>query len=137
MNKKQLILAGIAACALFFSAFYLMRSPESPEKTAERFTENLFKVAPPSLDRAAIKNTIDQLSDNAKGQIKSLADIASFSAVQKLPDRGFKTVHVDKNENKAIVSMRWDYSGGAVIKEFFMVFENGVWKIDLIKNSKI
>ncbi|MFA5103695.1 MAG: hypothetical protein WC527_00720 [Candidatus Margulisiibacteriota bacterium] len=137
MNKKIFFLAAVAACAIFLSRFYFVSPTESPEKAAERFTENLFKVAPPKLDKTAIKNTIDQLSDNAKNQIKSLGDIAHFSGVQKLPDRGFKTINVDKKENKALVKMRWDYSGGAVMKKFFMVFENGSWKIDLIKNSKI
>lgn len=137
MIKKTFFLVAIAACAIFLLASYFIRPAESPERTAEKFTENLFKVAPPMLDKTAIRNTIDQLSDKAKNQVKSLKDIAYFVGVQSLPDQGFATVNVDKKENKALVKMRWDYSGGAVMKNYFMVFENGRWKIDRIKNSKI
>jgi hypothetical protein len=136
MKIKFFLVLILVVSALFLSTFYFTRPPESPERTAERFTENLFMVAPPTLDKAAISHVIDQLSDKAKKQIKSLRDIAYFSGVRELPDRGFATIDVNKKGNKAFVKMKWHYSGGEVIKEFFMVFENGRWKIDRIQSQK-
>ncbi len=137
MKIKFFMFLILIASVLVLSTVYLVRPAESPERTAEMFTKSLFKVAPPLLDRAAIKTAIDRLSDKAKGQIKSLADIAYFAGIQELPDRGYNIIEIYKKDNRALVKMRWNYSGGPVLKNFYMVFEKGRWKIDRIKTSKI
>ncbi len=132
MAKRIYPAVVLALVAVVLSFFYLSGLREGPEKTAEDFTRELFKVAPPSLDREAIKRTVGRMSDKARSGIKSLADIAYFAGVKDLPDRGYETLGVDRSERTAVVRMKWDYSGGAVFKNFYMVRENGRWKIDRI-----
>lgn len=136
MKNRKYMLASLAVFALIFSLFYMSRPQDGPDATAEKFTRDLFRVAPPSLDKEAIRSTYDKLSDKAKEQIKSLSDIAKFAGVQDLPDRGWRVVEVDRKDGEAVVRMIWDYSGGAIEKRFSLVYESGRWKIDGIRNSK-
>lgn len=136
MRKKTFFLVVIFMLVVF-AFFYVFRPSESPERTARTFTSNLFKAAPPSLDRSAIKGIVDSLSEKAKEGIKNLTDIAYFAQVQDLPDRGYEVVSIYTNKDRAMVKMKWIYSEKPVLKDFYMVFENGKWKIDRIRTSKI
>jgi len=134
---KRAIPIGMVGLIVIFVAAANFMGPDAktPESTVTAFTENLFKSAPPEFDRTAIKNTVDQLSTSAKKNITSLGALANFAGVHDIPDLGYRIVAIYKKDNRAAVKARWDYSGGPVIKLFYLVRENGKWKIESIKNS--
>ncbi len=133
--KKIIPIVLIVLMIIFAAVKLIDPGAKNPESTVRAFTENLFKSAPPEFNRTAIKNTVDQLSVSAKKNITSLGALANFAGVQDIPDLGYRIVAIYKKDNRAAVKARWDYSAGPVIKLFYLVRENGKWKIESIKNN--
>lgn len=135
---KKIMPIGLAVLIIVLAAAvtFIGHDAKDPESTVTAFTENLFKSAPPEFNRTAIKNTVDQLSTSAKKNVTSLGALANFAGVHDIPDLGYRIVAIYKKDNRAAVKARWDYSAGPVVKLFYLVRENGKWKIESIKDSR-
>lgn len=134
-----IVIASLFLILTFTTSLFVINSKKltQPDELTKQFTIRLFKVAPPYLEKESIDFVFASISKRSQKKIKSLKDIADFIKAKTLPDKGFEIVEVIKTEKNATVKMKWNYTNQVVFKKFFLVFENGQWKIDSITNLEI
>ncbi|MGM0482903.1 MAG: hypothetical protein ACQEP6_03540 [Patescibacteria group bacterium] len=149
MNKRSILLVALAVVVLgvLVSVFGKGIAEAPTEETpAERkdhkevgaiFLDNFLAIAPPAEDSDAQGKLESVLSSSALAEIDEdnfSRDVALFVGVQDIPDEGYEVLDDAENESDAYMKVRFNYSGGPVLKRIEMVEEDGVWKVDSVSD---
>lgn len=141
--KKIILIVAIVVVAVGLGIWWLigseikennLPSSEEAQVTGYGFMVDFLAIAPPISDEEATDRAYEALSSSAKEQISReniAAEMASFVGVQDIPDRGidiedFQVVE----EDRAVLTLKLNYSGGWTTREISLVVEEGEWKVD-------
>lgn len=110
------------------------------ENTGYGFILNFIKSAPPVADSKAQENALRALSKQARERISSgteSRDLAGFVGVQDVPDQGVSVENLRlESSSEAVLTVGLNYSGARVLKEIWMIAENGKWAVDDVKETE-
>ncbi len=113
----------------------------APATVVDSFMKSFTQIKTTTANDPNAQNAVQFLTKDAQKVVaqestnNSLASgLAKFAGVQSLPDGGYTIGKPTVTDNTIVIATTWNYLSGPVTKVFYLIQENGQWKIDTIRD---